>query len=84
MIKFDIVDYYPSLSWDLFTLDLEFANEYSYLSNEEQGIIMNSKKSIFIYNKEQCIKNNSCDQFDIAMGTLDSAESSELVGLFIL
>lgn len=44
---------------------------------------MNCRRSVFIHNKGQWIKNNSVNQFDISMGLLDSAESSNLVGLFI-
>lgn len=83
LIQFDIMDFYPFISRELFTLALDFT-KYSDLSKEGLYIIMNARKSALIHNKIQWIKNNSGDQFDIAMGLLGSAESANLIGLFIL
>lgn len=43
LIQFDIVDYYQSISRDLFTAALEFATVYSDLTKEEVNIILSAK-----------------------------------------
>lgn len=82
-IQFDIVDFTHMFPGIFLLWFLEFAGEYSDISNKKLDIIMNCRRSVFIHNKGQQIKNNSVNQFDISMGLLDSAESSNLVGLFI-
>lgn len=61
LIQFDIVDYYPPISRESFTLALDYTTEDSDLSKEEVHIIINARISILIHNE-------SGDQFDIAMG----------------
>lgn len=58
LVQFDIIDYYPSISKDLFTLGLEFAQQYAYLSDEELDIILKCRSSVLIYNDDQWTKKN--------------------------
>lgn len=63
---------------------LEFIKEYSDISSNGLDIIISCRRSVLINNDEQWAKNNSNDYFNISMGSLDSAEALDLVGLFIL
>lgn len=52
-IQLDIVDYYPSIFKDHFTLALGFAKEYSDISSNKLYIIMSCRSSVLFYNEEQ-------------------------------
>lgn len=57
--QYDIIDFYPSIPKDHFTLALEFAKVYSNISSEELSIIMNCRTSVLIHNKKQWVKNSN-------------------------
>lgn len=73
-IQFDIADFYPSISKDLFKMALEFTEVYTDISKDEINIILNCRKSVLIHDNEQWIT-NSDEKFDISVGSLDSAGS---------
>ena len=84
-MKFDVVDFYPSISKELLTKSIQFARKYIDVSNDQVEIIFHSCKTILFFNNECWIKKNSAhDLFDIPMGSFHGAEVCELVGLFIL
>ena len=87
LMKFDIKDFYPSISEKLLEKALIFANKYKNVTKEEKKIIYNASKSILINEGDIWTKKdrNGCNQlFDITMGSKHGAEISELVGLYIL
>ena len=45
---------------------------------------MEARKTILFYNNSSWIKKDSAEPFDVSMGAKDSAEISDIVGLFIL
>ena len=45
---------------------------------------MHSRKSMLFNNTDICIKKNGDSDFDVTMGSFDSTELCELVGLYIL
>ena len=82
-IKFDIVDFYPSISEELLGKALEFAKKIVSISDSDMKIIMNSRKSLlFDENSIWCKKGDKL--FDVTMGSYDGAEVCEVVGLYIL
>ena len=83
-IKFDIVDFYPSVSKLLLVKSLRFARRHTNISDEEENIIMHACKSVLFDKNGAWIKRNSDELFDIGMGSYHGAEICELVGLFIL
>ena len=83
-IKFDIVDFYPSISKLLLVKCLRFARRHTNISDEEENIIMHACKSVLFDKNGAWIKRNSDELFDIGMGSYHGAEICELVGLFIL
>ena len=82
-LKFDIVDFYPSITEDLLTKSLEFAQNYVDADEHTANIIMYCRQSILFSNSRAWSKKNS-PQFDVAMGSFDGAEVCELVGLYML
>ena len=51
-IKFDIVDFYPSISEDLLGKALKFAKKFVDISDSDMEIIMNSRKSLLFDEKD--------------------------------
>lgn len=68
----------PSISRELLNFALEFAEVYLNISKDAITIIFNYRKSVLIHENKPWIK-NSADNYDISVGSLDSAESSDLV-----
>ena len=82
-LKFDIVDFYPSITEDLLTKSLEFAQNYVEVDEHTANIIMHCRQSILFSNGSAWSKKSS-PQFDVAMGSFDGTEVCELVGLYML
>ena len=82
-LKFDVVQFYPSISEELFSNTLDWAKAYHMFSENDLEIIHHSRKSFLFHNNKPWVKKNN-PNFDIAMGAFDGAECCELVGLFML
>ena len=85
--KFDIVSYYPSISIKLLNDAIDWAMEITTVTETERAIIMNARKSFIFKEGESWYKKDAErneDLFDCPMGAYDSAEASDLVGLFLL
>ena len=83
-IKFDIVDFYPSISNQLLDNSLKFAMEKTNVTSKEIDIIQHSRKSLLFNNNGTWIRKGSSSLFDVTQGSYDGAEICELVGLYIL
>ena len=83
-IKFDIVEFYPSISEDLLNKALDFAEKFTSISPEERSTIMHARKSLLLNPEAAWKKKDQEDLFDVTMGSLDGAEVCEVVGLFLL
>ena len=81
-IQCDISNFYPSISEELLQQALQWASEYSYISDLAIKVIIHSRRTI-LYDgcNIWCKKNNA--SFDISQGAWDGAEASDLVGLFM-
>ena len=81
-IQIDIVDYYPSVSNELFQKAIKFANEYTFIDETTINTILNARKTLLYH--ENRIWTKTEGGFDIPMGSYDGAELTDLVGLYIL
>ena len=81
---FDIAEFYPSISEDLLKQAIEFAKNYTEISDGDLNIINHSRKSLLFHNNEAWEKKTSNNLFDVTMGSYDGAEICELVGLLVL
>ena len=82
-IQIDIESYYPSITPEILTRVLDWASNYITISQEEREIIMKSKESFLFIGETPWVKKGNSN-FDIGMGAWDGAESTDLVGLFML
>ena len=80
---FDIKDFYPSISKELLTDALTFAETIINLDDQDKKIIYHSRKSL-LFNQEQTWMKKGSDLFDVSMGAYDGAEVCELIGIFLL
>lgn len=86
-LKFDIVEFYPSISVSLLNKALDFATKFVTITKQDRQIIFHATKSVLVHNGATWTKrdNNSQDElFDVTMGSYHGAEICELVGLFML
>ena len=83
-IAFDVVDIYPSISVDLLGEALQFASNYVNITDQEKHIILHANNSFQYSMGEPRGKKASSEFFDVTMGSFDLAESSELVGAYLL
>ena len=81
-IQLDIIDFYPSITGDLFNKAIEFASEIVPITKETKQILYNARKSILFHNDSTWKKTTGL--FDVTMGSYDGCELCELVGLYIL
>ena len=81
--KFDIIYYYPSISETLLKDTLKWAETFVNISDEEKEVVIHCRKTFLYYDNNCWVKQNNQD-FDVSMGSLDSAEICETVGLFLL
>ena len=83
-VKFDIVDFYPSISEELLDKAIQFAQQYTTISEEDIKIIKHARKSLLFDSTGPWRKKGTEELFDVTMGSFDGAEICELVGLFLL
>ena len=81
-VKFDIVEFYPSITEELLNRALDFAQQHTKISSEEKEIIKHCKRSLLFHKGEPWEKKDR--EFDVTMGSYDGAESCEIVGLYML
>ena len=83
-IIFDIADFYPSITKELLLKALNYARKFVTITEEDVNIIMHARKSLLYNDNQPWVKRNGDEEFDVTMGCHDGAETSELIGLFIL
>ena len=83
-VQFDIVDFYPSISDELFKKAIDYAKQFTNLTNSDYDILLHCKKSFLFDGQSIWKKKSQTDDFDVTMGSYDGAETCELVGSFIL
>ena len=82
-IQFDICNYYSSITPELLSKALDWAEMYVTITPEERNTIMQSKKS-FLYTGDTPWVKKGDTNFDNAMGAWDGAEVCDIIGLFLL
>lgn len=82
-VKFDIVEFYPSITSELLSKAMQFARLYVNISEDDTNIIMHCRKCVLFGNNDVWCKKQQ-ESFDVTMGSFDGAEICELVGLFLL
>ena len=81
-ICFDVENFYPSISSNLFKESIEFARQLIQISADDLSIIMQAKK-IFFEGSIPQIKKSGDEEFDVPVGCFDGAEICKLVWTYI-
>ena len=82
-IKFDVENFYPSITEKLLKDAINWARQFVDISLEEENIILEAKNSPLFKDGVPWAKKG--DSFlDVGQGSYDGAESCEIIGLFIL
>ena len=82
-IQFVIIEFYPSITRELLIKSLNHAREYTDITDEEIEIILACRQPILADNGRTRVK-SYVDNFDVPMGAYDSAQVSDLIGIYIL
>ena len=82
-IKFDIVEFYPSISEELLERAINYAKSISAFTEQQESIIWHSRESLLFNEKSTWTKKDQ-SLFDVTMGSFDDAKICELVGHYIL
>ena len=75
---------YPSILENILDTAINFAKQYTDISDENLRIIKHCRKSLLYNNHEPWKKKDTESYFDITMGSYDGAEVCELVGIYLL
>ena len=84
VLKFDIVDFYPSITKKTLMESLTFAKKFTTITPKEVDIVLHARKSILFNKDDTWTKKGNSSLFDVTMGSYDSSEIAELVGLLLL
>ena len=83
-MKFDIENFYPTISEDLLERALKFACSFTTIPTATiDEIIKHCRKSLLFSQNNAWVKID-ISQFDITMGSYDGAEICKLLGLYLL
>ena len=84
-IKFDICNFYPSITESLLDNAISFAKQHTDVTDNEINIIKHARKSLLFDQSTAWVKKNTENElFDVKMGSFDRVEICELVGLYLL
>ena len=83
-VIFDISEFYPSISKQLLLNSINFAKQYTTISDDDINIIMHARKALLYNDSQPWIKRHGDSDFDVTMGSHDGAELSELTGAYLL
>ena len=82
-LQFDIESFYPSITQDILLKAIDYARNFSYISDKSIDIILHCRKSILFHKGEAWVKKTNSD-FDVSMGSHDGAEIADIIDLYLL
>ena len=80
-LQFENVNFYPSISKELLLQNISLARNYTDLTKKELGIILACRKFVLVYHDNTAYFDVTTYNFDVTMGSFDSAD---LVGIYTL
>ena len=81
---FDRESFYPSISEKLFNEVIQYAKNIVEIPDHDIVIRNRSRKCLLFHENGPWVKKEDSKDFDVAMGSNDGLEISELVGLLML
>ena len=82
-VQFDIMEFYPSITREFLVKSLNHAREYTNITEEKVEIILACRKSVQFDNRRTWVKSH-VNNFNVPIGANDSAQVTDLVGIYIL
>ena len=83
-IKFDIAEFYPSISEDLLNKSIDYAKSFTTIGENDINAIKLARKSLLFSKDGTWVKKGDNELFHVTMGSFKGAEVCELVGLYLL
>ena len=83
LIQFNIESFRPTITKELLTKALQYAQTVTKMNQTEVEIIFHSRKAL-ISNNSECWVKKSGELFDVTVGAYDGAEVCEILGLYLL
>ena len=81
LTKFDIAEFYPSISIKLLDRSISFVNSLIDIEGNKINTINDARKYLLFDDSGAWVKKDGNPLFDVTMGKLDGAKVCELVGL---
>ena len=81
---FDIQEFYPLITENILIQTILFPQNSMSVPPKSIVVIFHSRKSLLYHNGDQWIKNETRVEFGVTMGSYDSIEVCEIVGVFML
>ena len=83
-LQFDLINFYPSINKKIFDQTIEFARKHINIPERDLEIIYSCRRGILCHDGGNWIKKDTPENFDVPMGGRDSAQVSDIIGLYIL
>ena len=83
-IKFDIAEFYPSISENLLNKSIAYAKSFTKIEGNAINAIKLARKSLLFSKDETWVKKGNDTLIDVTMGSFDGADVCELVGCYLL
>ena len=83
-IQLDNKEFYLSINKDILTNAIQFAKLLTIIDDKDLCLSMYCRKSLLFFRNETLNVKSVESCFDVTLGSFDSAEICELVGLYIL
>ena len=83
-LQLDISNYYSSVSLVLLNKALMFARRITKITRKEIEIMHTARRTIIEFDGDHWTRNSGINNFDVTMGSTDSAQITDLVGLYLL
>ena len=83
-LKFDIAEFYLSVSESILQTAIRFAEDHIEITDEEKRIIYHCRKSLLFYKNGPWKKKNSSICFDVTMVNYDGGELCEFIETYLL
>ena len=83
-VQWDISNYYPAISPILLNKALLVAMGNAGLERSEIDVVLNARRTIMNFDNKHWVRKDRIAEFDITMGATDSAQVTDLVGLYLL
>ena len=83
-LKFDVEQFYPSITKPLMEKAIKFARLHTPISIQEEKILYHARKNVLMDCEGNIWEKISNPEFDVSMGSMDGAEISELIGIYMI